>query len=185
MFTSSSCLAALHLLTFSRNFFVAASSSPESWSSGLPPGTQSSAILSQSGVSQGVRLIRDLLRRHRTEVSVTGLGSVCRTTGRRHLVFLPLINTQPGLTVGPGHSDCLTISPLLLTHWFSSSLLFRPEPASQGNHSNYLPETPAQPDHQQVSIHSMTISLTAQPRHSLAQSYRQIWKPNEYSFCRQ
>ena len=54
----------------------------------------------------------DLLYRHRTEVSVTGLGSVCRTTGRRHLVFLPLINTQPGLSVGPGQTDCLTISPL-------------------------------------------------------------------------
>ena len=112
MFTSSSCLADLHLLTFSRNFFVAASSSPESWSSGLPPGTESSAILSQSGVSQGVRVMGDLLYRHRTEVSGTGLGSVCRTTGRRHFVFLPLINTQPGLSVGPGQTDCLTISPL-------------------------------------------------------------------------
>ena len=44
--TSSSCLADLHLLTFSRNFLVASSSSPVRW--GPPAGLKSSAILSLS-----------------------------------------------------------------------------------------------------------------------------------------
>ena len=70
---------------------------------------------------------------------VTGLGSVCRTTGRRHLGFVPLINTAGTECMwGPG-SDCLHNCSL------SSLAGLRPVPASQGNHSNYLPETPAQP----------------------------------------